>query len=188
MRQRDALHSLDMCLKLQAIHLIRHVLSRRSQFVTVALAVQSCWRRLREDSVFAIYHLSESDSNRHPAACGFAAEKSPPQGQALDALRSSDLLDRFYSWRGASRERYICSIFTLEDETIIADFVQAVVIGVARDAVGRRPVCVLSTNDFDRKNGRAIRVEGRALGVNEWHVHFGCEDAGLSDLANALLS
>jgi hypothetical protein len=138
--------------------------------------------------VFAIYHLSESDRNRQPARCGRAAEKSPPQGQTLDALRFSDLLDRFYSWRGASRTRYVCSIFTLEDEAIVADFVQAVVIGVARDAVGRRPVCVLSTNDFDTNYGRAIRTDGCALGVNEWHVHFGSGDAGLSDLANALLN
>jgi hypothetical protein len=103
-------------------------------------------------------------------------------------LRSSDLLDRFYSWRGASGNRYVCSIFSLEDEAIIADFVQAVAIGVARDAVGRRPVCILSTNDFDTKNGRAIRLDGCAHGVNEWHVHFGSGDAGLSDLANALLN
>ena len=138
--------------------------------------------------MFAIYHLSESDRNRHPAASGFAAEKSPPQVQTLDALRSSDLLGRFYSWRGSSRTRYVCSIFSLEDEAIIADFVQAVVIGVARDAIGRRPVCVLSTNDFDTNNGRAVRKDGCALGVNEWHIHFGSGDAGFSDLANALLN
>jgi hypothetical protein len=137
--------------------------------------------------MFAIEHVSASDSDRHPAGCDFAADSFSPQGQALDALRSSDLLDRFYSWRGASRARYVCSIFSLEDEAIVADFVQAVVIGVARDALGRRPVCVLSTRDFGTKNGQAIRGGGRALGVNEWHVHFGSEDAGLSDLTNALL-
>jgi hypothetical protein len=110
------------------------------------------------------------------------------RGQPLGALQASHLLDRFYAWRGASGERYICSIFSLEEEGVIAGFSQAVAIGVAREAGSRRPVCLLSAREFASEDGRAIRVEARDLGVAEWHVHFGADDAGLRDLADSLLN
>ncbi len=118
---------------------------------------------------------------------GFVENSPAPRGQALGALSSSHLLDRFYAWRGASGERYVCSIFSPEEEGIVADFSQAVVIGVARDVGGRRPICILSSRDFNSADGRSIRVEARTLGLVEWHVHFGAGDV-LRDLANSLMN
>jgi hypothetical protein len=115
-------------------------------------------------------------------------EHSASRGRTLGALRLSYLLDRFYSWRGASGEHYICSVFSLEEEGVIAGFTQAVAIGVARQGPNRRPVCVLSSCSFASRDGRAIRAEAQMLGVTEWHVHFGAGDAGLRDLADSLLN
>jgi hypothetical protein len=138
--------------------------------------------------MFVIGSFSKENRDRHPLAIGIANENPPPRGQALGALRASELLNRFYSWRGASGERYVCSIFSLEEETIVADFSLAIAIGVARDGAWRRPVCLLSSREFETAPGRAIRDAARAHGVNEWHVHFGSGDAGLRDLAESLLN
>jgi hypothetical protein len=132
--------------------------------------------------------FSEHNRKRHPAAIGLVGDEPSPRGQALAALRASYLLDRFYSWRGSSGERYVCSIFSLEEEPIVADFAQTVVIGVSRDGVQRRPICLISSREFSTNEGRAIRNEARAFGVNEWHVHFGSGDAGLRDLSESLLN
>jgi hypothetical protein len=138
--------------------------------------------------MFVIGDFSKEKRDRHPLAIGLASKNPPPRGQALGALRASKLLDRFYSWRGASGERYVCSIFSLEEETIVADFSQAIAIGVARDGARRRPVCLLPCRAFETDPGRAIRDAARAHGVNEWHVHFGSGDAGSRDLAESLLN
>ena len=42
----------------------------------------------------------------------------PLRGQALAALRSSELRDRFYSWRGGSGRRYVCSVFPAADQAV----------------------------------------------------------------------
>jgi hypothetical protein len=111
-----------------------------------------------------------------------------PRGRPLEALRASHLLERFYCWRGASGERYICSVFAIEEEGVIAGFSQAVAIGVAREAMNCRPLCVLSVRDFRSAEGREIRGEAQKLGVTEWHVHFGAAEAELKDLACSLLN
>jgi hypothetical protein len=137
--------------------------------------------------MFVVEHSAERNRDRRPGA-GLKWEEPSPRGQALNALRASYLLDRFYSWRGISGERYVCSIFSLEEETIVAGFSQAVIIGVACDPRGRQPVCLLSCGEFASEVGRIIRSEARALGVTEWHVHFGSGDAVFRDLADSLLN
>jgi hypothetical protein len=132
--------------------------------------------------------FSEENVAGSKSTRGSGVEYSTPRGQTLGALRLSYLLDRFYSWRGASGERYICSVFSPDEEGVIAGFTRAVAIGVARDGLNRRPVCVLSSCCFATDDGRAIRAEARMLGVTEWHVHFGAGDAGLRDLADSLLN
>ena len=118
----------------------------------------------------------------------FQREAASPRGQALDSLRSLDSRDHFYSWRGASGDRYVCSVFRVADEAIVADFSQAIIIGVVGETSVRRPICILPSRDFETVEGRAIRAEVRALGVTEWHVHFGSDDAGLRDLTASLLN
>lgn len=114
---------------------------------------------------------------------------SPPaRGRELASLDASDLRDRFYSWRGASGSRHVCSIFRADEETIVALFSQAIIIGVARKGAIRRPICVLASDDFATANGRLVRDDARTLGVNEWHVHFGAGDDLLRGLAAALLN
>lgn len=126
------------------------------------------------------------------ARVGAQADISPaaaPRGQRLASLDACDLRDRFYSWRGASGRRHVCSVFGIEEEAIVAEFSRALVIGVAREGTTRRPVCVLSSRDFEGAEGRMIRADARALGGNEWHVHFSAEDDDiLRGLAVALLN
>jgi|APFre7841882630_1041343.scaffolds.fasta_scaffold40913_1 hypothetical protein len=110
------------------------------------------------------------------------------RGRPLEALRASCLLERFYCWRGVSGERYICSVFGMEEEGVVAGFSQFVAIGVAHEAMNRRPMCVLSARDFASAEGRQIRVEVQKLGVTEWHVHFGAGESEASDLAASLLN
>ena len=119
----------------------------------------------------------------------FQRKAASARGQALGSLRSLDLRDHFYSWRGASGDRYVCSVFRVAEEAIVADFSQATIIGVVGKKTSvRRPICILSSRDFETVEGRAVREEVRALGVTEWHVHFGSGDAGLRDLAASLLN
>lgn len=115
-------------------------------------------------------------------------EGAPPRGQSLASLSASKLRERFYSWRGASGRRYVCSVFPSIEETIVADFSQGVIIGVVGEGASRRPICVLSADDFDSERGLLVRQEARARGVDEWHIHFGVGDAGLRDLADLLLN
>ena len=138
--------------------------------------------------MFIVEHSCEDNREAQWSTAPPGGGAASPRGQALAALRASCLLDRFYSWKGISEERYVCSIFSLEEEAIVAGFAQVVVIGVVRDARGRRPVCVLSSRHFKSEQGRMIRFEARALGVNEWHVRFGSSDDALRDLADSLLN
>ena len=117
-----------------------------------------------------------------------AGGNAPPRGQALGSLVSSDLRERFYSWRGASGRRYVCSVFPSAEESTLADFSQGVVIGVAGEGASRRPICVLFAREFESERGRLVRQEARALGASEWHVHFCADDADFHDLAGALLN
>jgi hypothetical protein len=101
-----------------------------------------------------------------------AAAASVIRGGGLAALHATPLRERFYSWRAGRGERYVCTIFSAEEEALVAGFARAVVIGVAREGAERRPVCVLSTEEFDAPSGRLARAAAIALGVNEWHVRF----------------
>ena len=50
------------------------------------------------------------------------------------------------------------------------------VIGVAREGVTTRPVCVFLAQERAPGDRFALRRIARELGVAEWHVHF-CADA-----------
>ena len=92
------------------------------------------------------------------------AEKSIIRGRELAALDKTSLRERFYSWRAADGENYVCTIFPAEEEALVAGFARAVVIGVACDAGQRRPVCVLLTEELDTPSGRRARLAAGALG------------------------
>ncbi|MFY9629330.1 MAG: hypothetical protein WAK03_14425 [Methylocystis sp.] len=109
-----------------------------------------------------------------------------PQGQKLASLDESELRERFYSWRGASGRRYVCSIFSVADQEMIAGFSGAAVIGVANAAGTRRAVCVMSSNHIS--SPQITEISASSLGVDEWHVHFRAGEAELRDLAGSLLN
>lgn len=140
--------------------------------------------------------------------------ETAPRGEALQSLAATDSLrSRFFSWRGASGRRYVCSVFQSGEESFIADVTNGVVIGVAREGAASRPVCVFLAQERigdhaafgrDRPNAddvidspslerprcerRALRKMAQELGVAEWHVHFCADAATLRDLSASLLN
>ncbi len=73
---------------------------------------------------------------------------SASRGEALRSLAETDSLrGRFFAWRGASGRRYVCSVFQSGEESFIADVTNGAVIGVAREGVTTRPVCVFLAQD-----------------------------------------
>ncbi len=108
-------------------------------------------------------------------------------GGALASLGACDFGAHFYSWRGASGAHYICSVFEPPEEELLAGFSGAAIIGVAREGATRRPICLMTSRQFNGPAGQALRAEAQHLGLNEWHVHFSAEDADLRDLAGTLL-
>jgi len=120
---------------------------------------------------------------------GGSAWDASIRGRGLAALDRTTLRERFYSWRAADGEHYVCTIFPAEEETLVARFARAVVIGVALEGGQRRPVCVLLAEEFDTPSGRSSRLAAGALGVNEWHVRFCALPGALARrLAKALLN
>jgi len=111
-----------------------------------------------------------------------------PTGQALASLSTSDLRERFYSWRGLSGRRYICSVFSAAEAAVVSEFTAAAVIGVAKAGAAQRPVCVMSSREFHVWGDIGSREGAESHSVSEWHVHFGVDDEGLRDLAGSLLS
>ena len=112
-----------------------------------------------------------------------------PRGQALQSLAETDLLrNRFFSWRGASGRRYVCSVFQSGEDSFIADVTNGVVIGVAREDATNRPVCVFLAQERAPGDRRALRKAAQELGVAEWHVHFCADAATLRDLSASLLN
>jgi hypothetical protein len=109
-------------------------------------------------------------------------------GQALASLLTTDLRERFYSWRGLSGRRYICSVFSTAETAVVCEFTAAAVIGVAKAGAARRPVCVMSSREFPVWGDIGSREGAESHGVSEWHVHFGVDDFGLRDLAGSLLN
>ncbi|MGZ9409971.1 MAG: hypothetical protein ACXW3J_05000 [Methylocystis sp.] len=120
---------------------------------------------------------------------GQTLEDSAPRGQALQSLAETDSLrSRFFSWRGASGRRYVCSVFQSGEESFIADVTNGVVIGVAREGAATRPVCVFLAQERSYGDRRGLREIARELGVAEWHVHFCADAASLRDLSASLLN
>jgi len=120
------------------------------------------------------------------SAFGQTLEDSAPRGQALQSLAETDSLrSRFFSWRGASGRRYVCSVFQSGEDSFVADVTNGVVIGVAREGATTRPVCVFLAQE---RAGRRLREIARELGVAEWHVHFCADAASLRDLSASLLN
>ncbi len=117
-----------------------------------------------------------------------ARRETSPSGQSLASLSTSDLRERFYSWRGLSGRRYICSVFSAAETAVVSEFTAAAVIGVAKAGAARRPVCVMSSREFHVWGDIGSREGAESHGVSEWHVHFGVDDEGLRDLAGSLLS
>lgn len=114
---------------------------------------------------------------------------SAPRGEALHSLADADSLrSRFFSWRGASGRRYVCSVFQSGEESFIADVTNGAVIGVAREGVATRPVCVFLAQERAPGDRHALRRMARELGVAEWHVHFCADAATLRDLSASLLN
>lgn len=114
---------------------------------------------------------------------------SAPRGEALQSLADTDSLrSRFFSWRGASGRRYVCSVFQSGEESFIADVTNGAVIGVTREGVTTRPVCVFLAQERVAGDRHALRRIARELGVAEWHVHFCADAATLRDLSASLLN
>ncbi len=110
-----------------------------------------------------------------------------PRGQELDSLAEANVLQgRFFSWRGVSGRRYVCSIFDRGEEGFVSDVRSGVVIGVARDGAVRRPLCVFAAGGDDARPPLASLA--RELGVSEWHVHFCAGDETARDLSGSLLN
>ncbi|CCJ08456.1 hypothetical protein [Methylocystis sp. SC2] len=132
---------------------------------------------------------------RHPSfslsrsAFGRTLEDPAPRGQALQSLAETDSLrGRFFSWRGASGRRYVCSVFQAGEDSFVADVTNGVVIGVAREGAATRPVCVFLAQERVAGDRQALRRMARELGVAEWHVHFCADAASLRDLSASLLN
>ncbi len=112
-----------------------------------------------------------------------------PRGQELGSLAETDSLrNRFFSWRGASGRRYVCSVFQTGEEGFVADVTNGLIIGVAREGAIARPVCVFHAREGVAGDRRALRETARELGVAEWHVHFCADAATMRDLSASLLN
>jgi hypothetical protein len=131
------------------------------------------------------YHPSSSLSVR-------VGKTMSPRGQELESLVESDALRRrFFAWLGVSGRRYVCSVFQHGEEGFIADVESGVVIGVARDGVTARPVCVFAARAQqagEAQQRRSLRQLAHELGVAEWHVHFCADAETVRDLAGSLLN
>jgi len=123
------------------------------------------------------------------SAFGRGFGDAAPRGQALNSLAETDgLRNRFFSWRGASGRRYVCSVFQAGEDGFVADVTDGAVIGVAREGAGTRPVCVFLAQERGPGDRRALRRMGQELGVAEWHVHFCADAETLRDLSASLLN
>lgn len=84
---------------------------------------------------------------------------------------TSELMQRFQFWTGASGQRYVHTIYTLLDCPALSS---GNIILVNRDAAGQRAildVAVLGPNS-PSLNLAEIRQRGATLGANEVHVHL----------------
>jgi hypothetical protein len=123
--------------------------------------------------------------NLTPASLRRAGKALNQRGQELDSLAGSDTLrGRFFSWRGVSGRRYVCSVFQRGEESFVSDVENGLIIGVARDGTALRPVCLFSAGE-----SRSLAPQlAREFGVVEWHVHFCPDPETIRDLAGSLLN
>ena len=123
----------------------------------------------------------------HSFSPRFRVTAAAARGQELGSLaQSAGLRGRFFSWRGASGRRYVCSVFQAGEEAFVADVTNGVVIGVARDGVAARPACLLLAREGGER--RPLRELARELRITEWHVHFCAGEETLRDLCGSLLN
>lgn len=123
------------------------------------------------------FRSADRGTKTNGAGCGSSQGEAAP-GERLAALCGSSLRDEFFSWRGASGRRYVCSVFPRRDFAIVEQFKGVTLVGVAGRGAERRALCVLSS--------RELRSRGHE-GVEEWHVHFGDDERKRRDLSVALL-
>jgi hypothetical protein len=102
-----------------------------------------------------------------------------PEGLGLASLADSYLEHRFYSWLGRSGNRYVCTVFRSGQEHEVSSFTEAAIIGVVHRDEVRRPVCVLTSSDFEAIGTARVKA-AVALGVNEWHVLFSTDHGNLA--------
>ena len=99
-----------------------------------------------------------------------------PGGAPLVALLGGALARRFYAWTAGSGERYVCSVFELDN---CPSFVEAVVLAVrATPDGGREIIAAADTGRLpELLMDEPLRGFVRARGANEWHVHLLCDGA-----------
>ena len=104
-------------------------------------------------------------------------------GGELAALEHSDLRERFWCWRSETDARFVCSVFPVEQESIVAEFSDVVIVGVARTGTGPQPLCLIEARAFGTPEGLAVRAQAHAAGCTEWHVYFEDEPGKVRDFA-----
>ena len=121
--------------------------------------------------------------SHRPGAARGKSLRASTRGRRLASLSSTGLGDAFYSWRGASGLRYVFSVFSAQDAEVIAAFSGAAIIGVARDGMTRRAVCISTSREFARIAAASADAGGA---IAEWHVLFAADEAALEDICGAL--
>ena len=125
-----------------------------------------------------------------PGACapGFAEESdstpfaSPPKGadkpaSAPPSAPSCGALARtFCAWNGASGERYMCSVFAIDDFPLFSD---AVVLAVRQGAGGEREIVAAMDSGALPEQLLAGPLLGfiRSRHATQWHIHLLCNSA-----------
>ena len=120
--------------------------------------------------------LGFSEETESAPLVGPPAGVDNPGGAPLAALAGGALARRFYAWTGGSGERYVCSVFGLDN---CPSFVEAVVLAVRAAPNGRREI--IAAADTGRLPellmDEPLRGFVRSRGANEWHVHLLCDGA-----------
>lgn len=104
----------------------------------------------------------------------------------MRSLEGSRLNDVLYSWRGLSGARHICRIVPIAAESVIVQFSQVLVIGVARLEQSVRPLCFMMSEEFATPKGYRIRRAAVQDNGSEWHLYFENTPQKVRDLAVAL--
>lgn len=110
-------------------------------------------------------------------AAAWAADPNISSNAPLESLAGGSLASRFHAWRGASGQRYICSVFPADPSAPdggLPDFVDAIAIAVGCDRAGNRRCISLFLCDgaLDPIERDAFVAAGLAEGAVEWHFHL----------------